>query len=64
MLRQNGSGVNENSLHMTGRAIDVRLPGRDTTALRDMAIAIRAGGVGYYAQSDFVHIDVGQIQTW
>ena len=64
MLRQRGAGVNENSLHMTGRAIDVRLPGRDTAGLRDMAIAKRAGGVGYYAQSDFVHIDVGQIQTW
>lgn len=64
MLRQRGAGVNENSLHMTGRAIDVRLPGRDTARLRDIAIAKRAGGVGFYAESDFVHIDVGVIQTW
>ncbi len=64
MLRQRGVGVNEDSLHMTGRAIDVRLPGRDTTALRDAAIAMRAGGVGYYAGSDFVHVDVGPIEIW
>lgn len=64
MLRQNGTGVDENSLHMTGRAIDVRLPGRDTADLRDTAIAFRSGGVGYYANSNFIHVDVGPIQQW
>ncbi len=64
MLRQKGSGVNENSLHMTGRAIDVRLPGRQTTDLRTAAIALRGGGVGYYAISNFLHVDVGPVQQW
>ncbi|NQU72888.1 MAG: DUF882 domain-containing protein [Rhodospirillales bacterium] len=64
MLRQKGSGVNENSLHMTGRAIDIRLPGRDTTGLRTAALALRRGGVGYYAKSNFIHVDVGRLQQW
>lgn len=64
MLRDKGSGVAKKSLHMTGRAIDVRLPGRDLTDLRAAAIALGGGGVGYYAKSNFIHIDVGRVRSW
>ena len=64
MLRGNGSGVAKKSLHMMGRAIDVRLPGRNLADLRKAAIALQAGGVGYYAKSDFIHIDVGRVRQW
>jgi uncharacterized protein YcbK (DUF882 family) len=63
-LRRHSSGVAGNSLHLQGRAIDVRLTGRDTQRLRDAAIALGRGGVGYYAQSDFVHLDTGRPRTW
>ncbi len=58
------SGVAEHSLHISGRAIDVRLTSAKTTALRDAAIAHEAGGVGYYAESNFVHIDTGAFRSW
>jgi len=64
MLRDKGSGVAKKSLHMTGRAIDIRLPGRQTTELRTAAIALQGGGVGYYAKSDFIHLDVGRVRQW
>lgn len=64
MLRQRGVGVNENSLHMSGRAIDVRLPGRPLPDLRAAAVSFSAGGVGYYPKSNFIHIDVGRVQQW
>jgi uncharacterized protein YcbK (DUF882 family) len=64
MLRQHSRRVAKDSLHVSGRAIDVRLPGRDTRALRDAALALRAGGVGYYARSNFVHLDTGPFRTW
>jgi uncharacterized protein YcbK (DUF882 family) len=63
-LRQATSGVAENSLHLQGRAIDVRLTSAKTAALRDAAIALRPGGVGYYPESNFVHIDTGKFRTW
>ena len=63
-LRQQGKGVAKRSLHMQGRAIDIRLVGADTTRLRDAAISLRAGGVGYYARSNFVHVDTGRFRTW
>lgn len=63
-LRQVTSGVAEKSLHIKGRAIDVRLTSAKTTALRDAAIALKAGGVGYYAKSNFVHVDTGNVRTW
>lgn len=63
-LRQNSNGVAKRSLHMQGRAIDVRLVGVDTARLRDAAISLRAGGVGYYARSNFVHVDTGRFRTW
>lgn len=63
-LRQVGGGVARNSLHMTGQAIDVRLPGYSTRRLSDVAANLKVGGVGYYKQSDFVHIDTGQVRRW
>jgi uncharacterized protein YcbK (DUF882 family) len=64
MLRQRSSGVAEHSLHLQGRAIDVRLPGCDTAQLAVLARRIPAGGVGYYQVSDFVHLDTGAVRNW
>lgn len=64
MLRTGSGGVAKNSLHMHGKAIDVRLSDIDTTQLRDIATAKRRGGVGYYRDSNFVHLDVGRFRTW
>jgi uncharacterized protein YcbK (DUF882 family) len=63
-LRANGHGVAEHSLHMEGRAIDVRLEGCDCETLRDLALQAKRGGVGYYARSNFVHLDTGRVRTW
>lgn len=63
-LRHATSGVAENSLHIQGRAIDVRLTSAKTAALRDAALALRSGGVGYYAESNFVHVDTGKVRSW
>lgn len=63
-LRGHSSGVAKHSLHMDGRAIDVRLPGLPTRKLRDIALALRRGGVGYYPASDFVHLDTGRVRFW
>lgn len=59
-----GGGVAKRSLHMDGRAIDVRLPGVPLAELRDAALSLRAGGVGYYPGSAFVHIDTGRVRSW
>ena len=64
VLRHVTTGVAEHSLHIEGRAIDVRLTSAKTTALRDSAIGLARGGVGYYAESNFVHIDTGPVRTW
>lgn len=64
MLRKNSSGVAKRSYHMLGQAIDVRLPGFDTKQLKKAAIAMKSGGVGYYASSDFIHLDVGRVRYW
>jgi uncharacterized protein YcbK (DUF882 family) len=64
MSSRPGSGVAKKSLHMQGRAIDVRLRNFPTAKLRDLAIAARRGGVGYYERSDFVHLDTGRFRTW
>ena len=63
-LRTHTSGVANNSLHMQAEAIDIRLPGTKTSTLRDAALALHRGGVGYYAKSDFVHVDLGRIRRW
>jgi uncharacterized protein YcbK (DUF882 family) len=64
MSSRPGSGVAKHSLHMQGRALDVRLKGCPCTNLRDLALAAKQGGVGYYQRSDFVHIDTGAFRTW
>jgi uncharacterized protein YcbK (DUF882 family) len=63
-LRAGGRGVAKRSLHMEGRAIDVRLTDVDSKTLRDRALALKRGGVGYYPKSDFVHVDTGRYRTW
>jgi uncharacterized protein YcbK (DUF882 family) len=63
-LRSHGHGVARHSLHMQAMAIDIRVPGIPTAQLRDAALALRRGGVGYYATSDFVHVDVGRVRRW
>jgi len=63
-LRTHGHGVARQSLHMQAMAIDIRLPGVRTADLRDAALALQRGGVGYYAESDFVHVDVGRVRRW
>jgi len=57
-------GVARHSLHMEGRAIDVRLPGVVLADLRDAAMSLQAGGVGYYPGQQFVHIDTGRVRRW
>jgi len=59
-----GRGVASRSLHMDGMAIDVRLPGVPLSDLRDAALSLRAGGVGYYPSEQFVHIDTGRVRRW
>jgi uncharacterized protein YcbK (DUF882 family) len=63
-LRRVTTGVAEDSLHLSGRAIDVRLTSAATAELRAAALALGAGGVGYYPKSNFVHIDTGAIRSW
>lgn len=64
MLAATTDGVAKQSLHMVGQAIDIRVKGVDTTHVRDTAIAMHAGGVGYYRKSDFVHLDLGKVRNW
>ena len=65
-LRRAGaaSGVAEHSQHMEAKAIDIRVPGVTTAKLRDTALSLDAGGVGYYPRSQFVHVDVGPVREW
>ena len=63
-LRTHSSGVASHSLHMQAMAIDIRVPGIKTARLRDAALALHRGGVGYYASSDFIHVDVGRVRRW
>ena len=66
MLRgqSQNTGVAKNSQHLLGKAIDVRLEGVTTATLRDKAISMKRGGVGYYEASDFVHMDTGRVRRW
>jgi len=63
-LRQHGHGVAEHSQHMEAKAIDIRVPGISSAEVRDAALSLGRGGVGYYAQSNFVHVDVGRVRRW
>jgi uncharacterized protein YcbK (DUF882 family) len=64
MLHEFSSQVASGSLHMQGQAIDIRIAGLDTTRIRDAALALAIGGVGYYPTSDFVHVDIGRFRRW
>ncbi|HSC76068.1 MAG TPA: DUF882 domain-containing protein [Pseudomonadales bacterium] len=66
MLRSRSvnTGVAKNSMHLTGQAIDIRLPGAALCDVRDAALELKRGGVGYYASSDFVHVDTGRVRSW
>jgi uncharacterized protein YcbK (DUF882 family) len=64
ILHERSAGVAQHSLHMEGRAIDVRLTGIDSANLAGHAEALKRGGVGYYPASDFVHLDTGAFRTW
>lgn len=64
MLRRTTSGVARTSMHTQGRAIDIRLPGYSTRRLRNLCVKLKAGGVGYYPKSNFVHLDTGQVRSW
>lgn len=63
-LRKISHGVSKHSLHMEGRAIDIWVEGFDTELIRNAAIELRRGGVGYYSSSNFVHLDTGRFRTW
>lgn len=63
-LRSHTTGVAKNSLHIQAEAIDLRILGIDTLKLRKAALALGRGGVGYYPQSDFIHVDVGRVRQW
>lgn len=64
MLHANSDGVAKHSMHLEGRAIDIRIPGIRLSELHQRALALQAGGVGFYPQSDFVHMDSGRIRQW
>ena len=63
-LRHHTSGIATNSLHMQAEAIDIRLPGTKTLQFRQAARRLGRGGVGYYARSDFIHVDLGRVRYW
>lgn len=63
-LRESSDGVAQFSYHMRGQAIDLCIPGRPLRQLRLAALRLRAGGVGYYPDSGFVHVDTGPVRRW
>ncbi len=63
-LRKKRKGVAAKSLHMEGKAIDIRIPDYSTHRLRQVALDLKGGGVGYYPRSDFVHLDIGRVRFW
>jgi uncharacterized protein YcbK (DUF882 family) len=63
-LRKNSNGVAKKSLHMQGKAIDIRLPGIELNDLRQAALSLKAGGVGYYPKANFIHVDTGRVRFW
>jgi uncharacterized protein YcbK (DUF882 family) len=63
-LHRRSAGVASGSLHMLGRAIDIRVPGVPLPVLQATALSLRGGGVGYYPSSNFVHVDTGRVRRW
>jgi uncharacterized protein YcbK (DUF882 family) len=64
MLAAHSEGVARHSMHIEGRAADINLPDRQLSTLQQVALALQFGGVGYYPQSDFVHVDTGRVRHW
>ena len=64
MLAGRSDGVAKQSWHTQGKAIDIRLPGHQLSDLRAAALSLKAGGIGYYPKSDFIHIDTGNTRSW
>ncbi|QHM70490.1 YcbK family protein [Mixta intestinalis] len=64
MLREKGGGVAKHSYHTLGQAMDFHIEGISLSNIRKAALKMRAGGVGYYPRSNFVHIDTGPVRTW
>ena len=64
MLHARSKGVASKSQHTLGKAIDVRVPGVDLARLHEAALAVGAGGVGYYPTSNFGHVDTGRVRQW
>jgi uncharacterized protein YcbK (DUF882 family) len=64
LRKTRGGGVASHSLHMDGMAIDIRLPGVQLGDLRDAAVSLQDGGVGFYQHEDFVHVDTGRVRQW
>ncbi len=64
MLAANSGGVAKRSMHTEAKAVDIRLYDVKLADLRDTAIGMKAGGVGYYGKSDFVHVDTGRVRRW
>lgn len=63
-LAEASGGVARHSMHLEGKAIDVRIPGRELHSVHRAALALRGGGVGYYPSSQFVHLDTGRVRHW
>lgn len=63
-LRQHSTGVAAHSLHMQAMAIDIRIPGTSIAQVRNAALLLHRGGVGFYPKSDFVHVDLGRVRRW
>ena len=63
-LRQHSDGVAEHSLHMKAQAIDMCIPGRSLKKVNEAALALGLGGVGYYPDSNFIHVDTGRVRRW
>jgi uncharacterized protein YcbK (DUF882 family) len=63
-LCESGRGVARNSLHIQGKAADIRIPEIELSLLRDVTMSLKRGGVGYYPSSNFVHVDVGRVRYW
>ena len=64
MLRRVSRRVAEHSLHMEGKAIDIRMSDTDTRTLRKVGLSLQRGGVGYYPSANFVHLDTGNVRSW
>jgi uncharacterized protein YcbK (DUF882 family) len=64
MLRRSSHGVARNSLHLYGQAMDIRFPDLPTREIRDAALSVGRGGVGYYPSANFVHVDTGKVRHW